>query len=96
MFDVSVGVAYGSDTVVVKELLLKSVAEHLDILNYPRPFVRFNEFADSALSFTVYFYSDKLIGTEDIKSDVRFKIDALFREHEISIPFPQRDIWLKK
>ena len=95
-FDVSVGVAYGSDTALVKKLLLEAVSDHLDILKYPYPFVRFNHFGDSALDFTVYFFSDQLITTENLKSDVRFKIDHLFRENNISIPFPQTDVWVRK
>jgi len=33
---------------------------------------------------------------EDIKSDLRFEIDRLFRENNITIPFPQRDVWMRK
>jgi len=95
-FDIDVGVAYGSDTALVKELLLKAVDAQLDILKYPKPFVRFNDFADSSLHFTVYYYSDLLVNTENLQSDVRFAIDALFRDHNISIPFPQRDVWMRR
>lgn len=95
-FDVGVGVAYGSDTALVKRLLLRAVTEHPLVLEYPAPFVRFNEFSESALSFNVYFFSTRFLIIEDIKSDIRFKIDQYFREHDIKIPFPQRDIWIKK
>ncbi|MEM9547578.1 MAG: mechanosensitive ion channel domain-containing protein [Bacteroidota bacterium] len=94
-FDISVGVAYGSDTNLVKKLLLTAANEHHQVLDYPVPFVRFNEFGDSALNFTVYFFSKRYLIIEDIKSDLRFRIDELFRENEISIPFPQRDIWVR-
>lgn len=89
---VSVGVAYGSDTQKVKSLLLQSVEEDSRILKRPKPFVAFEDFGDSALQFKIYFYiSDSFIDPV-IKSDIRFKIDSLFREHSISIPFPQRDV----
>lgn len=95
-FDVPVGVAYGSDTALVKQLLLQSVSEHPDILDFPKPFVRFTNFGDSSLDFVLYFFSDKLLFQEDVRSDVRFEIDRLFREYSIAIPFPQRDVWLRK
>ncbi len=89
---VRVGVAYGSDTRRVEELLLDSVAEQKGVLKAPAPFVVFEDFGDSALVFSVYFsISDSFIDPK-IKSAIRFRIDALFREHNITIPFPQRDI----
>ena len=95
-FDIAVGVAYGSDTKLVKKLLLTAVNEHHQILDYPVPIVRFNDFGDSALAFNVYFFVNRFLIIEDIKSDIRFRIDDLFREHGISIPFPQREIWVRK
>ncbi|GAB5400489.1 MAG: hypothetical protein Aureis2KO_20740 [Aureisphaera sp.] len=89
---VAVGVAYGSDTKKVKELLLQSVAEDSRILKVPKPFVSFENFGDSSLDFRInFFVSDSFIDPY-IKSDIRFKIDALFRENDVTIPFPQRDI----
>jgi len=89
---VSVGVAYGSDTQKVKELLLESVADDSRILKKPKPFVAFQDFGDSSLDFSIYFYISDSFIDPFIKSDIRFKIDALFREHGVTIPFPQRDV----
>ena len=94
-FDVSVGVAYGSDTKLVKDILIEVVKNNPYVINYPAPFVRFNEFMDSSLSFTVFFFSRNFIVIEDIKSDMRFEIDQKFRENNISIPFPQQDVWIR-
>ena len=89
---VRVGVAYGSDTEKVKTLLLKSVNAQQGVLKKPHPFVLFEDFGDSALIFSIYFFiSDSFIDPK-IKSDIRFTIDTLFRENGISIPFPQRDV----
>jgi len=95
-FEVSVGVAYGSDTKLVKKLLLTAANEHHQVLDYPVPFVRFNDFGDSALAFSVYFFTNRYLIVEDINSDIRFRIDELFRKHNISIPFPQRDVWMRR
>lgn len=94
-FHVNVGVAYGSDTAMVKKILLDVASNNPYIIKYPAPFVRFNDFQDSALSFTVFFFSRNFIVIEDIKSDMRFQIDKLFRENKISIPFPQQDVWIR-
>ena len=94
-FEVTVGVAYGSDTALVKEILLSVVNDHDDVMPYPIPFVRFNDFGDSALLFTVYFFSRNFMFIENVKSDIRFEIDKRFRANHITIPFPQRDVWFK-
>ncbi len=91
-FNVPIGVAYGSDTTAVKKCLLSAVRDNPYVLDYPAPFVRFVNFGDSSLDFELYFFSQNLMVIEDIKSDIRFEIDKLFRESDISIPFPQRVI----
>ncbi len=93
---VTVGVAYGSDTELVKELLLQSVQEDSRILARPKPFVSFDDFGDSALIFTVFFFISNSFIDPYIKSDIRFRIDALFRENNVTIPFPQRDVHIIK
>lgn len=94
-FNVSVGVAYGSDLKLVSELLLKSVQSHPKILNDPKPTFQFKNFGDSSLDFELYFYSEEFFRIENVKSDIRMEIDRLFRENGVQIPFPQRDLWLK-
>ena len=94
-FVISVGVAYGSDTQVVKKILVEIAKENGFVLKHPSPFVRFVNFGDSSLDFELHFWSQEFVRIEDIKSDMRFEIDRLFREHKVEIPFPQRDIWFK-
>ncbi|KPM30750.1 Potassium efflux system KefA protein / Small-conductance mechanosensitive channel [Croceitalea dokdonensis DOKDO 023] len=91
---VSVGVAYGSDVQLVTSLLEQVVNNQKGILKNPKPFVIFEDFGDSALLFSVNFYITDSFSDPRIKSNVRYAIDAAFREHHISIPFPQRDVHL--
>ncbi len=91
-----VGVAYGSDVKLVSKLLLKSVIEHADIEKKPAPFVRFVDFGNSSLDFQVFFWVTRSFLIETIKSDVRFEINRLFAENNITIPFPQTDVYLKE
>jgi len=89
---VKVGVAYGSDVDLVSNLLLKSLEGVEGVLVSPEPFVWFEDFADSSLAFSVRFYVADSFKTLSTKSAIRYNVDALFREHNIQIPFPQRDI----
>ncbi len=89
---VSVGVAYGSDTALVKKLLLEVAKEHKSVLVHPGPLVLFTDFADSALTFKLIFTLNDSFQAAIPQSDIRFAIDQKFREHGIAIPFPQRDV----
>lgn len=89
---ISVGVAYGSDTELVKQQLLECASKQSGVLKSPQPFVLFNNFGDSALEFGLYFFVRDSFVDPRIKSELRFAIDKAFREHKISIPFPQRDV----
>ncbi len=91
-FSVSVGVAYGSDVELVRDLLLKCANEHKDITKNPKPFVRFTDFGNSSLDFELFFWTTNTFWVENIKSDLRFQINRAFIENNVRIPFPQRDI----
>lgn len=91
-FKVTVGVAYGSDLELVSRLLVKVANEHQKVNADPLPFVRFIDFGNSSLDFELHFWTDHIWGIEDIQSDIRFGIDAQFRQHGVTIPFPQRDL----
>lgn len=89
---VTVGVAYGSDVQLVKKLLLQAANEHKAILDDPPPLVLFTEFGDSSLNFKLVFTLDDSFMAAIPQSELRFEIDRLFRENNVTIPFPQRDI----
>lgn len=89
---VEVGVAYGSDVQLVKKLLLKAAKSHPKVLEFPEPTVQFTDFGDSSLNFKIVFTLNDSFNARFLKSDLRFEIDRLFRENNIKIPFPQRDV----
>ena len=89
---VEVGVAYGSDVNKVKDLLLQATNTHSLILKNPPPLVLFTNFGDSSLNFKLIFTLNDSFQGAIPKSDLRFEIDRLFRENNITIPFPQRDV----
>ncbi|SDH74923.1 mechanosensitive ion channel family protein [Winogradskyella thalassocola] len=90
--NVEVGVAYGSDVQLVKRLLLQAASTNENVLSEPEPAVIFTNFGDSSLDFKVSFSLIDSFKAQFPKSEIRFEIDRLFREHNVSIPFPQRDI----
>ncbi len=89
---VDVGVAYGSDLELVKKLLLEAANSSKLVFKSPAPGVTFTDFGESALTFRVAFTIRDSFNVRIPKSDVRFAIDRLFRENNITIPFPQRDM----
>ncbi|MTI82886.1 MAG: mechanosensitive ion channel [Firmicutes bacterium] len=90
-----VGVAYDSNVRMVEKLLLDAAAEHEQILNDPPPRVDFLNFGDSALDFRLLYWIPNPVIRTRVKSALNFKINDLFQEHGVEIPFPQRDINLR-
>jgi small-conductance mechanosensitive channel len=94
-FHIDVGVAYGSDVDKVTRVLLQCAEDNKKVSSSPLPFVRFNDFGNSSLDFQLYFWTIETFQVEQIKSDIRYKIDAAFRANKVQIPFPQRDVHIK-
>jgi small-conductance mechanosensitive channel len=92
---VKVGVAYGSDTERVREALERVAAAHPAVLREPAPLVRFDDFGESSLDFTLLVWIGEPLTEPRVLSDLRFGIDRAFREARIEIPFPQRDLHLR-
>ena len=95
-FKVTVSVAYGSDVEEVRKILMDCADRHEDIEKEPKPIVEFSEFGDSGLIFNLMFYTRIILPMWKIKSDLRFSINDAFRKNNIVIPFPQRDLHIKK
>ena len=90
-----VGVAYGSDVGKVTEILLKVAGKHKQILKDPGSKVFFMDFGNSSLDFELRFWVSELWATDGILSDLRYAIDQEFRNADVTIPFPQRDLHIK-
>ena len=90
--DLMVGVAYGSDTTLVKKLLLQAADSMTEVYDKPqKPRVQFINFGDSSLDFRLRFWSD-IDNFVEAESKLRFEIDKLFKANKVVIPFPQRDL----
>ncbi|MGB3508268.1 MAG: cyclic nucleotide-binding domain-containing protein [Microcoleaceae cyanobacterium] len=92
---ISVGVAYGSDPVLVTEALLNAARAENSVLKYPSPKVWFKGFGDSSLDFELLVWIDHPEESDPITSALNFLIEHELNQRDIVIPFPQRDLWLK-
>jgi potassium-dependent mechanosensitive channel len=93
--EVLVGVAYGSDPVLVTETLLDAAHSLIDILPEPPPKVIFAGFGDSSLNFKLWAWTQQIDRRAVIQSDLTFTLEYYLRQRGIAIPFPQMDLWLR-
>lgn len=91
-----VGVSYDSDLELVTKLLYQAADESDRVLKRPKPRVNLMEFGDNSVNFELRFWiQDPEGGLANIRSDVYMRIWNLFKENDIEIPFPQRDLHLR-
>lgn len=91
---IRVGVAYGSPVERVRDLIEEATKAEEAVLAEPAPLVIFEDFGDNALIFDVYYWIEAGADRDlrKIRSNIRFRINAFFRDNGIVIAFPQRDI----
>lgn len=94
-FEITVGVAYGTNLEVVHQLVMDLLHSHNEVLKYPPPFVVFKEFASSSIDMSIKFWVAEYSTGITVKSDLIIAIDKLFKEKNIVIPFPQQDVYIK-
>jgi len=92
-FRIPVGVAYDSDIELVTRLLTEVAEENPDVVEIPPPAVRLLEFGNDALQFELRAWSRSEIHRPGLlKSNLNLAIIRRFRENDVVIPFPQRDL----
>ncbi len=91
--EINLGVAYGSDLEKTKEILICCAKENPRCLNYPEAECYITNFGEYEIKFTLYFWiSDIIEGRMGPKSDVLIRIWKKFKENNIEIPLPQREV----
>lgn len=91
-FQVDVGVHYDSDVELVERLMIEATKKNKDIFQSKEPFVWLEDFADSSLNFSLYYYSRNLFSAPRIRNEVRKEILKKFRDNGVTIPYPIRTI----
>jgi small-conductance mechanosensitive channel len=91
-----VGVAYKSDPEIVRKALLEVAAAHPGVLKERRSDVLLEEFGDSSLNFILRVWTRDYATTPGVlRSELNYQICKKFKEYEIEIPFPQRDLHVR-
>lgn len=94
-----IGVSYGSDPELVRRLLLQVAHDEAaatdTVLLDPEPVVHFVAFGDSSLDFELFLWVSEARDLIKVKTNLNFRIYHILKEHQIEIPFPQRDLHLR-
>ena len=91
---VPVSVAQNSDVELVRDTLLDAAKDVENVLEDPKPSVQFLKFGDSLLDFRLLVWTDRPRVHPQIRSDINFRIERLFRERGIKLSAPQREFRL--
>ncbi|MGB4845355.1 MAG: mechanosensitive ion channel domain-containing protein [Ferruginibacter sp.] len=93
-FEIQVGVSYSSDVDLVTRILMDCAMSQKELIKEKehKPSIRFQDFGDSSLVFLLMFWTSDIFPVEQIKSEMRYKIFKAFKENNVVIPFPQRDV----
>lgn len=94
-FKVSIGVDYSTDVIQLMQILKDVAKRNSGVLQAPEPFARFEDYGDSSLLFSVYFYTNEIFRVENIKSELRVEIFKTLKKENITIPFPQRVVHIE-
>jgi len=93
---IKVSVAYGTDLKKVSKILIEIAKNHPNVVKEKKfePIVRLVDFGESGIDFIISMWIDEVMNQWEVLSDIRMEIDAHFKKENITIPFPQRTVWL--
>jgi small-conductance mechanosensitive channel len=89
-----IGVAYGSDLKVVKDLFHQIIDNREDIMQDPKPMVLIHYLNSSSVDFRILFWVEDISNWITLKSQVLSDVYEVFYREGISLPFPQSDVYI--
>jgi small-conductance mechanosensitive channel len=89
---INVGVAYGSDVELVFKLLKEAAEKIPQVVDTPSPLITLTEFGDSTLDFSLLVVINDINNALTATTALRVEIERSFREHNVTIAFPQLDV----
>jgi small-conductance mechanosensitive channel len=91
-----VGVSYDADVHEVMRLMVEAAVNVPRVMTNPKPVCQLKNFGDSAIDMELRIWiSDPENGVANVSSAVRIAIWDMFKENNIEIPFPQRDVHIR-
>ena len=93
--EVKFGVSYSSDPHAIKKMVVEAVKEVNRVCQDQEPVCHLKEFGDSSLNFVCRFWiKDAQKGITNVRGDVMLAIWDVFKENDINIPFPHREVFI--
>lgn len=91
-----VSISYHDDPELSMKLMVESALEHTRVLKTPEPVSRLLRFGDNGIELELRIWiEDPENGTANVTSDINLAFWKRFKEHNITIPFPQRDVYIQ-
>ena len=92
---IPVSVSYESDLELAQALMVRAAIESPRVLDNPKPNVWLTAFGDSGVEHEILAWiNDPESGVGSVRSDVLNRLWVLFRDNDIVIPYPRRDVHL--
>jgi potassium efflux system protein len=92
---IPIGIAYNTDVEKALKVMVETVRSTPRVLAEPEPSVLFNGFGESSLDFLIRIYVSELSHRLPVTHDLLLRLEKALREHQIEIPFPQREIYVR-
>jgi small-conductance mechanosensitive channel len=90
-----VSISYHDDPELAMQLMVESAKEHSRVLKSPEPVARLLKFGDNGIELELRVWiEDPENGIANVTSDINLAFWKRFKQHDITIPFPQRDVRL--
>lgn len=90
-----VGVAYGTDTRRVQELLVEVARDAPNVVSYPAPYAVFQNFGASTYDLELRVYLRDVNSGLSTRTELNHRIRECFEREGIEIAFPQQDVWVR-
>ena len=91
---IPIGIAYGSDTALAEQLMLKAAKANSMVCDNPQPQAVFLGFGDNSLKFELRVFINGIDDWIPMLHKLNQSVDHEFRKAGVTISFPQRDVHL--
>lgn len=89
---IPVSIAYDSSVELAHNVMMETVKTTPRVLSDPAPSVLLIGFGESSLDFSIRIFVNELSDRLPVTHDLHVRLERAFRENNISIPFPQREV----